>query len=133
MIVKALKKNADDRHDTAKELWKEIEAVCVGRRVKKVAEEEETDEPKEEWIPFSGAAAPTAPAPAATSKEKRKSSEWSMVSPEEEAARRLDPNWRENSQPTKAVRREKEIPGWIESLKGSSLSCSYIFVCRISN
>lgn len=129
VIIKALKKSPDERHDTTKDFWKEIESVCVGRRVKRLAEEEPEEEEKEEWIPFDGAAAP-----AGQVKDSRVSADWTLVTPEEEAAARLDPNWKVNSQPTKKVRRKRRFPIGFNHLKAlvylSVIFLSVVFVTK---
>jgi|GEM_PF-487531 len=50
VIIKALNKNPEDRHQSAEEFWHEIEAVCRGRRILMDAK----DNPAEDWIPFTG-------------------------------------------------------------------------------
>ena len=92
VIIKALKKNPNDRHGSTKEFWREIESVCVGRRVNKMAKEEAESEPEDEWIPFDGGQGTTLSLEIEANPKK----EWKLApTPEEEAASRLDPNWRE--------------------------------------
>ncbi len=109
VISKALQKNADDRHNDAEEFWKEIEAVCVGRNVKKATEEEE--KPVEDWIPFSDSAGIAMPGQTKKSGEGFGNKASSPNSPEE-AMSRLDPSydWARSTTEFAAVKKKKKLP-----------------------
>jgi len=106
VISKALQKNADDRHADTEEFWKEIEAVCVGRNVKKATEEEE--KPVEDWIPFNDAASIAMPGQPKMSGDKLVNSPKSP----EEAMSRLDPSydWARSTTEFAAVKKKKKLP-----------------------
>ena len=108
VISKALQKNKEDRHQSTKEFWREIEKVCIGRKSKKSQEEQEP-EPEEEWKVFTDLNLNTPPPPTKERSSIQQQQEWSgpqALTPEEEALDRLDPNWRENLQKKKKEKKK---------------------------
>lgn len=112
VIIKALQKSPDDRPDTTEVFWKEIESVCVGRRSKNAAIEEE--KPVEDWIPFNGASAIAMP------NQPKQSKEWSM-SDTQEAMSRLDPtfDWNRSTTEISSVKKKKKLPINLSHLKAA--------------